>query len=427
MTSPGSTRRTGGVIACFQVMSRSSPVVAVALAVFVAPVGANTYAVPDDFGVAALELATGNVVWRTPGKLHPATLRVEGGAVVASEDPDYLSPGAKARSLVLDVATGAKIKRPRGAKTIAPLAELPRNLAHAGRTLAYGSGGTGYLAYEADATHGIDELVQFDWSASDVHVVRNRAIVTFNFESGGEVYAYDLDTKQFAWDFRTYEHVPSIPEHVHTSISVDRDRVLVSADEHVFAVDAATGALVWHTALPRQPIRRYDAAWTTFARHGDTLILRVYEDLFALSAADGKLRWRFDAGVLARPWPVIAGDKLFVAWRGQTANAQSASFGGQRTVRPTSVRLHKTARGWQMTAQSARKAPAGTTRWSTLRLPPSGGRGPKIELTLAGGYQPKFDLTAVAAKGEVWVEFKGYHDSATLTVGGKPVATVPLK
>lgn len=408
-------------------MSRSVPAVALVLAVLVPPAGADTYALPEDFGVAALDLATGNVLWRVPGKLRPATLRVEGNVVIASEDPDYVGAGARPASLVLDVASGAKAKKPRaGAAKIAALPELPRNLKHGGRTLAYGSGGTGYLAYEADATHGIDDLVQFDWDASDVHVVGNRAIVTFNFESGGEVYAYDLDNKQFAWELRTYEHVPAIPEHVHTSISVDRGRVLVSADEHVFAVDAANGALLWHTALPRQSIRRYDAAWTTFARHGETLILRVYEDLFALSAADGKLLWQFDAGVLARPWPVIAGDKLFVAWRGQTANANSATFGGQRALRPSSVRIQKTGRGWTMTAQSTRRAPAGTTRWSTLHLPPIGGPGPKVELTLAGGH-PKFDLTAVAAKGEVWVEFKGYHDSATLTVGGKPVATVPLK
>lgn len=403
-----------------------STLAVLAVALLVPPAGADTYSVPDDFGVAALDLATGNVLWRVPGKMGPATLRVEGNAVIASEDPMY-GRGTNGATLVLDVASGAKAKVQRGAKAIAPIAELPRNLKYAGRTVEYGTGGTGYLAYGSDATHGLDEFVQFDWDASDVHVVGNRAVLAFNFESGGEVYAYDLDKKDLAWDFRTYEHVKTIPEHVHTSISVDKDRVLVSADEHIFAVDAVTGAMLWHTALPRQPIRRYDAAWTTFARHGDTLILRVYEDLFALSAADGKLLWQFDAGMLARPWPVIVGDKVFVTFRPQTANQNSASFGGQRTTRPTSVRIKKTAAGWTMTAQSTRAAPAGTTRWSKLHQPPVGGQGPKIELAFAGGWQPKFDLTAVAAKGEVWVEFKGYHDAATLTVGGKQVATVDLK
>lgn len=409
-------------------MPRSLPPALLAVVLFVLPVAADTYALPEDFGVAALELATGKEIWRVPGKLKPAEVRASGNVVIASEDKSYLRPGARPATLVLDAATGAKAKAPPpGTKSIPPLAELPRNLKHAGRTLAYGTGGTSYLAYESDATHGIDEFVQFDWSASDIHVVGDIAVVTFNFESGGEVYGYNLARKQLAWDFRTYEVVPTIPDRVHTSIAVDRDRVLVSADEHIFAVDAATGALIWHTALPRQPIRRYDAAWTTFARHNDMLILRVYEDLFALTAADGKLVWQFDAGVLSRPWPVIAGDRVFVAARGQTANAQSATITGGRLLRPTSVRIRKTQAGWTMTAQSARTAPTGTTRWSTLRKPPGGGQGPKVELTLAGGYKPTFDLTAVAAKGEVWVEFKGYHDDATLTVGGKQVATVDLK
>ena len=400
---------------------------ALAVALLASPAGADTYSIPNDFGVAALDLGTGKVLWRAPGKLHPPKLRVEGNAVIASEDPTYLGLGTIPSTLVLDVASGARTKVKPGAKAIAPLEVLPRNLKHAGRTVAYGSGGTGYLAYDSDANHGIDEFVQFDWDASDLYVVGNRAILAFNFESGGEVYAYDLDKRDLAWEFRTYEHVKTIPEHVHTSIAVDKDRVLVSADEHIFAVDAATGALIWHTALPRQPIRRYDAAWTQFARHGDTLILRVYEDLFALSAADGKLRWQFDAGMLARPWPVIAGDKVLVGWRGQTANQSSASFTSARKPRPTSVRIRYTAAGWSMTAQSTRAAPAGTTRWSRLHQPPKGGKGPKIELTLEGGWNPKFDLTSVMKKGDVWVEFKGYQDRATLTVDGREVATVDLK
>lgn len=139
--------------------------------------------------------------------------------------------------------------------------------------------------------------------------------------------------------------------------------------------------------------------------------------------------WQFDAGTLARPWPVIAGDKLFVGWRAQTSNINSASQVARRALRPTSVRIQKTASGWTMTGQSTRKAPAGTVRWSTIRQPPvrTNNRAPKVEVELAGGRQPKFDLTAVADNGDVWVEFKGYHDSATLTVGGKQVATVDLK
>src|SRR5262245_27309073 len=171
----------------------------VSAAVVVALAGsarADTYRAPDDFGIACLELATGKELWRTPGKVRSPVLRVNAGLVVASEDP-ALAPHGPSAALVVDAATGRVVTKPVAPGGVGALPPLPRNLAHAGHTVAYGSGGTSGLFYEDYST----EFVWFDWDASDVRVVGNLAVLAFDFESGGEVFAYDLVGKKLAWDF----------------------------------------------------------------------------------------------------------------------------------------------------------------------------------------------------------------------------------
>jgi hypothetical protein len=135
--------------------------------------------------------------------------------------------------------------------------------------------------------------------------------------------------------------------------------------------------------------------------------------------------WRFEAGKLAHPSPVVVGDKLYVAWRAGAIHAQSASFGGSSGARPSAIAVRKDAAGWRLTAESTRSAPHGTTRWSTLRPPPRSTKPPKIVLHLEGGRDPSYDLSAVAGS-DVCVEFKGIFRRATLTIDGREVAALEI-
>jgi outer membrane protein assembly factor BamB len=376
------------------------------------PSFADTYQAPQDFGIACLDLATGKEVWKTPGTLRRPILRVTGGLVVATEDVP-----ATAKTLVVDAATGAIVGRPAPAGGFGALPPLPRNLDYHGKHLAYGTGGTGGLFYDDYST----QFMWFEWDASDVHVVGSLAVFAFDVPTGGEVYAYDLATSKLAWQFRAYDHV-AIDEHARTDIAVDGNRVLVSTDQHVFALDAATGNATWQLDLPRQAIRRYDQPWTAFSRAGDLYLVRVYEDVFAI-ARDGTLRWRFEGGKLAQPAPVVAGDKVYVAWRDGGIHANSMSFTSAAGVRPSAIAVRKDGAGWRLTAESTRSAPPGTTRWSTLRPPPPSGK--RVVLRLEGGHAPSYDLSGVATT-DVWVEFKGIYDRAVLTVDGREVAAIAI-
>lgn len=274
---------------------------------------ADTYRLPTDFRVARLDAATGKSLWAvSPGPLVQPRLSLVGGAVrVVSEDGVFW----------LDAGTGASLDPvPKGGgPAVEPLPRLPRNLTtDSGWTLEGDDGNTRHLiGHRKGQKRLLRELPDFPYH---LVVVGDRVFYTFaggvsrHDTGGGEVHAYDVTAGRVAWTFRAAEHLGELSPHTWTGIDLDGQRLLVSVDQSIFALDLA-GKVLWHTRLPRQALRRYDAAWTTIGRWQDRLVVRCYEDLFVLDGSSGELVWRYDAGPFGHPWPVVAGDAFFVATR----------------------------------------------------------------------------------------------------------------
>lgn len=401
-------------------------VAALLIGLVVQPAVATTYQTPSDFGVTCLDLATGAVVWHTPGTLLPPEIRVVDDVVVASENPQIA--GKAIKTMVMSAGDGKVLKRRAPAGGTKALAALPQQLVDDHRrTLGYQYGGTDALA-TAETT-----FLALDWYVDDLAVWGHLALFSFAqpVRSGGELYAWDLDAGKLAWVFHAADHVKDLPSTAPTYFRVDGDRVLVSSDEHLFAIDAATGAMVWKTDLPRQTIRVYDSPWTTFARHGDLVIARVYEQLFAVRATDGALAWSFASGQLSTPWPTIAGNRVFIASRTGGIQMTSTSITRHITHPPSAVVVTRDRAGTvKLEVRDRRDLPAGTTLWGTLNrppLPPVRSRPIRSILELSAQRAISLDLTTVLSRpGTVWVQFDSLGGTATVKVADKTVATLEI-
>lgn len=142
--------------------------------------------------------------------------------------------------------------------------------------------------------------------------------VLFFGSDDGHVYALDAATGGQRWKHRTGGPVPSTPAVAHGRVYV------ASYDGRIRALDAATGELVWRFATAGE--RRFEAK----GLHGMLPKAQTFPDpfdvylssptvvdgvvyigsgdghVYALDAADGSLRWKFDTGEVVHASPAVA-------------------------------------------------------------------------------------------------------------------------
>jgi hypothetical protein len=207
----------------------------------------------------------------------------------------------------------------------------------------------------------------------------------------------------------------------------------VSVDQHLFALNGKTGALLWKRALPRQRLHRYDSAWTVIFRVGKQLLVCVYEDLFKLEAASGKLIWAYDCGPFCNAWPKRKGDYLFVEQRHARQASMSITAGAPRK-RISAVQVARAGRGacdYGLRFMSRRDIPRSRTAWWSLRRP-SVAKKTRVRLVLAVGEKSKhdphhplrYDLSRELAKHtRAYVRLFTFRPLTTLYCNGKAVAS----
>ena len=156
------------------------------------------------------------------------------------------------------------------------------------------------------------------------------------------VYAVNEQTGALMWKFATQGRVTGSP-------AVAGGRLYVgSYDSNFYALDAATGVLVWKFATEGE--RRFSAPHL----HGAEPAAEVMPDpfdfylsspalagglvyfgsgdgyVYALDAADGKLRWKFKTGNVVHASPAVEGNTLYVGSWDSYFYALDATTGVQR-------------------------------------------------------------------------------------------------
>ncbi len=204
-----------------------------------------------------------------------------------------------------------------------------------------------------------------------------------------------------AWNFQT-----GVPDGLHASpLVVDGVIYLSTAWNHVFAIDARTGAELWHYARRLPQELKYCCGpvnWGVAIR-GDTLFLGTLDaHLVALNARSGRVRWDVEVGRPAdnlsiKAVPLVVDDKVLVGIAGGDfpsrgfIDAYDAASG---------------ARVWRFYTIPAAGEPGSETWSGDARQ--SGGGGtwgigsydPKLHLVYWGVGQPYPDYDGDAREGD---------------------------
>ncbi len=275
------------------------------------PLVADSYAPMFDYRVACLDLETGELVFDVaPGRLGRPALTLRGGALLveAGDDGRY----------ALDPRDGSPVEAPTTGQETGPLRSLTGNLTGGGREFVYSRGNTRHLVVREDGRERVlQRLDDFPYGlciADELALYTFAGGVSYQDTGGGVVYAWDHRAGALRWTFRADAHIDLDPAD-YTTIAVDGERALVSVRQSIFALRLADGALLWHTALPAQEIRRYDSPWTTFGSVDGKLLVACYEDLFALDPERGTLLWQHDCGAFGQARPTVKDGRVYVAVR----------------------------------------------------------------------------------------------------------------
>jgi len=260
----------------------------------------------------------------------------------------------------------------------------------------------------------------------DVSISGSLAIFTM-FGGHGEVYAYDLDQKRLVWEFAAAKTVPRIDREEDASFAVDGDKVFVAVDQHIFALDVATGAVKWHRALPKQRMRPFDHPGGRFALVGDQLFVHVYDKLFVFDALTGTMRWQVAGGAHSDPWPLVYKDTACFAVRGEgEPDMVSTTLRSKEAPSPSAIKITrtKTRTGETFTIKAILRSeiPNNATVWWSLRPPPTPTQ-PSLVLTLGHRRDsPTVKLTVPLEKpGTAYFKFNDFFNQATLTLDGKTI------
>jgi outer membrane protein assembly factor BamB len=104
-------------------------------------------------------------------------------------------------------------------------------------------------------------------------------------------------------------------------------------DDHVYALDARDGRVVWKTPAPTpQPFWNFvfmDPTKSSPAVAGERVFVGIDRDLTALDRATGKVLWRAPTGKKVDSTPLVVGDVVYVGSDDRTFYAFDAATGRQ--------------------------------------------------------------------------------------------------
>ena len=375
--------------------------------------------------VVALDAKSGREIWRRElSQVRQPTLEVAGGELIVSR-------AAQRHALRLSAATGKPIAQASG--TRAPpaieLEQLPRNLiTRSGRRIDFDEQAPPrhLMAVEGDRRSLVLALEE---RPRQLHVAGALAI----FQPGrrARVVAWDIERARLAWERSLHEWLPQLGVRARLELAVDGDRLLVHVDQHLLALALGSGERLWLTGLPRQRLRPYDDSRASIGRHRGHLWVASGEQLVKLRSDDGRILWAYTAGAAGHPWPVLAGDRAFVAYAGERVRLSTPPpIPGRRpdeSARSIARVRRGTAepRGYELDRITRAEVPADAhVYWSLAPPEPASGgtRAGRVVLRLLdpdASYVAELDLSGVVARyGVAYVEFSDHLEALELAVGG---------
>ena len=224
----------------------------------------------------------------------------------------------------IDLATGhvldsSRIPQAADSAFIDPLTVLPRNLVdNKGREFIYDRLPLVSLRYKSGGTSHYLRLLP---RVTDLRIYADLALMQHVPSKPPKpqapfLLAYGLSRGYVVWQLSADDLNPdAAPEIVPWVLGADAETLLVEHDQVVFALSARTAEKIWQTTLPRQRPAQGGFCLSLAGRDRDLLVVSSEQRLFALHWDTGKVAWEFNTGCRVLPWPTIAGDRVLVAMR----------------------------------------------------------------------------------------------------------------
>lgn len=192
-----------------------------------------------------------------------------------------------------------------------------------------------FVGTEEGVLHAIDAAGSAVWKFETGKPIKARPAVIGDavYVASDSGYLYKLDTRSGAERWRAKIDSGS-PARIPTSdeksrwdrygssvIADDRQLYIASRDNHLYALDIATGEQRWRVAAK-------DMMTATPARYRDLVLFAAFDGkVQAVSASDGKLQWTYDARLPVAGDLVVDGDRVFVGSRTYDLIALNAATG----------------------------------------------------------------------------------------------------
>jgi outer membrane protein assembly factor BamB len=185
------------------------------------------------------------------------------------------------------------------------------------------SSGRIFVANEAGVVHAIDADGKASWTFETGKPIKARPAVIgdsiYVASDAGFLYQLDKRNGKERWrakvDSGSPDRIPTDQpktrwDRYGSSVVADAKRVFVaSRDNNLYALDVASGKELWR-------VQASDLMTATPALYKDTVLFADFKGLVqAVGAADGKVRWTFDAKLPVAGDLAIDGDRVFVGSR----------------------------------------------------------------------------------------------------------------
>jgi len=299
-------------------------VVAFGLAWSVSTCRPDDWPAKTDNEILCLDLRTGRSLWEyKPAKLDHAHFEVYTDGLIAYPHYDGRD---RSQPIFLDMKTGRPTR---------PFEQNPKHLRAKSAVfwpdpdvvLENGWRLSGFKPANPQSLTFRDALSATDiWTIETrgyPHVVRSwKGFVFFAFSylsDEGILYAYRASAKTPTWtvDLNTIVKGRKTPL-TRMIFQIIDDTIYLEADEHIFAVDPASGKLLWHRDLASDLRLEFQPDFyggslnlAVFAKDGNVLVVSFERRVVAIDVNEGKYLWHLEPDTFPEcPFPIAHGGKV---------------------------------------------------------------------------------------------------------------------